>query len=69
MLQIECGEVKIESVEVFDMMGRHLNVKSHLESETWNKMNLDISHLPSGVYFIKLLSGNQLIKTTKIIKL
>jgi len=50
-LKIENGELKIENVEVFDVFGRKLKSKTvNLKS----KIVIDISHLHSGIYFVKI---------------
>jgi len=50
-LKIENGELKIENVEIFDIYGRKLKSKIvNLKS----KIVIDISHLHSGIYFVKI---------------
>jgi hypothetical protein len=60
-LKIENGEWRMENVEVFDMMGRLHNgerrtvngeTQSHASRVTCHKIN--ISHLPTGIYFLKI---------------
>ena len=59
-LRIECGELRIENVDIFDVFGRKL--LSHFQNTT-----IDISHLPVGVYFVKLYteSGEVIKKVLK----
>ena len=66
----------LQDVEIFDMMGRHVqslrfNVSgSNPEPETLNVKHetvIDISHLPSGIYFIRIQTENGTV-TQKIIK-
>jgi hypothetical protein len=54
-LTIENGELKIENVDVYDMMGRKVQSFDflNLKSET-----LNISSLPAGVYFIRIQTEN-----------
>ena len=47
-LRIESGELTIENVEVLDISGRKQKVESKKENV------LDISHLPTGIYFVKI---------------
>ena len=49
-LRIESGELRVATVEVFDMLGR----KQHAEiRESNGGVLLNISHLPSGIYLVK----------------
>ena len=49
-LRIENGELRMETVEVFDMLGR----KQHAEiRESDGGVLLNITHLPSGIYLVK----------------
>jgi len=78
-LKIENGKCKIENVEVFDIMGRTAPLsppkggKQFLSNnlEGWQPkadgVVLNISHLPTGVYFIRILTNNNVI-AKKIIK-
>ena len=63
-LRIENGEFKIENVEIFDIYGRTLLSLPSLKSfET----TLNISHLPTGLYFVKITTEKgEMIK--KIVK-
>jgi hypothetical protein len=61
-LQITNYELQITNVEVFDVYGR----KQKAESRKQNM--LDISHLPAGIYFVKIITeAGEVVK--KIIKL
>ena len=53
MLTIENGEWRIENVEIFDIYGRKLyfSTRPLVHSST---VNIDISHLSAGVYFLKI---------------
>jgi hypothetical protein len=48
-LRIENGQLPIEHVELYDVYGR--KVSFHLER---GRNEANISHLPSGVYFVKI---------------
>ena len=63
-LRIENGELRISSVEVYDVYGRKLQSKIvNLQS----KIVIEISNLNSGIYFIKITSEtNEIVK--KIVK-
>jgi len=50
-LIIENGEWRIENVEVFDIMGRMV---ATVETRLIASLQMDISHLPSGIYFMKI---------------
>ena len=58
-LIIENGELVIENIEIYDIYGREI-----INCQLSNDNSIDISHLASGMYFLKI--GN---KTVKIIKL
>ncbi|MDR0206764.1 MAG: leucine-rich repeat protein [Bacteroidales bacterium] len=50
-LKIECEEMRIEKVEIFDVFGKKvLSKKSVMTPETM----FNISHLPAGVYFLRI---------------
>ena len=64
-LKIENGELKIKSVEIFDVMGKLQ--KSRKAEEQKGDWNLDISNLPAGVYFVRIeTASGEVIK--KILK-
>ena len=63
-LKIESGKLKIEDVAVFDMMGRKQKAEGRKQN---TEMLIDISHLPSGVYLLKIQTETG-ITTHKIIK-
>jgi len=48
-LKIENGELKIESVEISDTYGKNI---FNFQFSTFN--SIDISHLPAGIYFVKI---------------
>ena len=59
-LRIENGELKIENVAIYDVMGRLLQSKIVNQK---SKIELDISHLSSGIYFLRIDE-----KTVKVVK-
>jgi agmatine/peptidylarginine deiminase len=63
-LIIENGELTIENVEIFDMMGKNV---SRLTSHISHPISIDISHLPSGIYFLRIQTENGVVMK-KVIK-
>lgn len=61
-LTIENFEI-INELKIFDMQGK---VRLHLSPKT-ETVNIDISHLPTGIYFLQIIGNNQ-VKNSKIIK-
>jgi len=61
-LKIENGELKIESIEIFDIYGKNI---FNFQLSIFNSIN--ISHLPAGVYFVKITTETGTI-TQKIVK-
>jgi len=63
-LTINNGQLTINNVEIFDMMGKKqlsiINCPLSIE--------IDISNLPAGVYFVKTTHQNNTVGTAKIIK-
>jgi len=53
-LTIENGQLKIRNIEIFDAFGKNVEVETFLLDE--NK--IDISHLSSGIYIIKITTEN-----------
>ena len=50
-LKVECGTLRVDGIEVFDMSGKKL---LHLVPMTTNLIAVNISDFPAGVYFINL---------------
>jgi len=65
-IRFEISDMRYEilEIEIFDVFGR--NIVSNLKSQISNQ-KIDISHLPTGVYFVKITTDNGVI-TKKIIK-
>jgi len=51
-LKVVSGESKVEHVEIYDIFGKKVGVTRAIASETV----IDISHLPAGVYFVKVIT-------------
>lgn len=60
-LRIETAQVpeKINSIWLFDMTGKEVLSKGNLTSESYA---LDVSALPTGIYYLKLLLGDQVVQ-------
>ncbi|MCL2168033.1 MAG: T9SS type A sorting domain-containing protein, partial [Lentimicrobiaceae bacterium] len=65
-LTIENGELRIENVEVFDIYGKklYLSTRPLVHSST---VSIDISHLASGIYFVKI-STDEGVVMKKVVK-
>ena len=51
-LIIDNGQLKIEKVEIYDIMGKALN---NFQLSTLNsQLSIDVSHLPSGIYLMAI---------------
>ena len=61
-LKIENGELKIKNVEIVDISGK---IIINYQLSTVN--SIDISHLPPGIYFVKMTTENGVV-TQKIVK-
>jgi len=66
-LRIESGEWKIENVEIFDVLGKMQPIDNSPFQGGRGMFLIDISHLPAGVYLIKIQTEIGII-TNKIIK-
>jgi len=60
-LRIESGGLRVKNIEIFDMQGRNLLLITSQEK------TINISHLPSGVYFVKIQTEKGLC-SKKVIK-
>jgi len=52
-LRIESGELRIDSIEIFDIHGRAQKTESRKQK---GKILMDISELPIGVYFLRIIT-------------
>jgi hypothetical protein len=62
-LSIEKGQLTIDSVDIFDIYGRKLSHYSLLNTQ----YSIDISHLPAGVYFLRIHTNKEIVNK-KVIK-
>jgi len=60
-LKIENGELKIQQISVLDLMGNKLLYLERASGE------VDISHLPSGIYFVQITTEKGVV-TKKVLK-
>jgi len=60
-LIIENGELRIENVEIYNIVGQKQKIIFNFQFSTFN--SIDISHFPAGTYFIKV--GNSAQKFIK----
>ena len=74
-LRIENGELKIENIEFFDISGKLYEYNNSYGLTVLRSYGLttdgvvfDISHLPSGIYFLKITTENGTV-TKKIVKI
>jgi hypothetical protein len=58
--------MRIENVEIFDLMGRSVARHCGLDPQS-HSITLDISHLPAGMYFVRIQTANGVI-TKKVVK-
>ncbi len=63
---ISFGDIKPETIEVYDITGKILMKKSGLEIDT-NQTTLDMTQSADGIYFVKITSENQ-TTTKRILK-
>ena len=67
-LRVESGELRVETIVVFDMLGR--KVMTVTESQIANRksqITFDISNVPAGVYFVRIQTENGVV-TRKVVK-
>jgi len=64
-LRIENGELRMENVEIYDIMGRKQKIIINYQISIVN--SIDISHLSAGIYLVKIITEQGVI-TKKIIK-
>jgi len=53
-LRIESGELRVKNIDIYDVTGR--KQLSTLHSPLSTEIEIDISHLPAGVYFVKVMT-------------
>ena len=63
-LKIESETVSNISVQLYDNQGKIMWAQENIDKET----QVDMQQFSGGIYFVKVLSGNQNLKTFRIIK-
>jgi len=63
-LRIENYELRIESIEIFDVFGKNV---SRLTSHIAHPISIDISFLPTGVYFLRITTDDGVV-TRAVVK-
>jgi hypothetical protein len=63
-LTIDNGQLSIDNIEIFDVIGRIQNAKINMQNA---EITIDISHLPAGVYLVKIQTETGVI-TQKVMK-
>jgi len=53
-LIVENGELKVENVGIFDITGRSVGANLRVRPDYTGKTTIDISHLPAGIYYLKI---------------
>jgi len=68
-LRIESGELRIENVEILDVMGRTVGATLAVapDGTHQSQIKMDISYLPIGVYFLRVTTENGVI-VRKVVK-
>jgi len=64
-LQVTSYKLRVMSIEIFDLLGKSVGTNLCVRPETETIVN--ISHLPSGMYFLRIQTDNGIV-TKKIIK-
>ena len=63
-LTIENGELEIEKIEIYDVVGQLLyQINKSTNKQINNEISIDISHLAAGIYFLKI--DNRMAKFVK----
>jgi hypothetical protein len=60
-------ELQITSVEIYDVLGRKQKAENRKQNEE-DIISIDVSHLQSGIYFVKIYKDNNTIEALKLIK-
>jgi len=67
-LKIESGELRIDKVEIVDLLGRAVGANLRVRPDEQGKhIGLSVQNLPSGVYFVKIETDSGVV-TRKLIK-
>jgi hypothetical protein len=72
-LSVVSSEYRVQSIEIFDVMGKCVgNVETRLIASLQSEIGqseiaFDISHLPAGIYFLRITTENNVV-TRKVVK-
>jgi len=69
LLSINSTQLKNIEVQIVDLMGKLQLVKQLSVSGNPSKYNLPVHHLKPGFYIIRILNGNELLISKKVVKL
>ena len=60
---VRLSDVRLSDVRLYDVMGREISVENQTSEIGKSEIQLDISHLPAGIYFLK--TGGKMAKVIK----
>jgi len=63
-LRVTSNELHVTNIEIFDIMGKNV---SCLISHIAHPISIDISHFPSGIYFVKIITDTGVV-VKKVVK-
>jgi len=66
-IEITNHKLRITNVEIYDMMGRKHKGEGRMENGEWG-VRMNISQLPTGIYFVRIYKENNTFETLKLIK-
>ena len=70
MINVQCLMINVQNIEIFDVFGRIVGAKNplqKLEGCPKDRVVFNISHLPSGIYFVRITTENSVV-VRKVIK-
>jgi hypothetical protein len=66
-LRVTSYELRVEGIEIFDLSGKTVGANLCVRPNGMGYINIDISNLPDGMYFVRITTENG-TTTEKIIK-
>ena len=66
-VEVTNSEFRITNVEIYDMMGRKQKGEGRKQKGE-RSIEVNISHLPAGIYFVRVYKENNTLETLKLIK-
>jgi hypothetical protein len=69
-LTIDNGELTIENVEIYDVMGRSVGANLRVRPNTDSTMTINVESLPVGVYFLRAYGKDAInrVSTARFVK-